>query len=86
MSFRRQPGGGLPEIIEDGNTGFLVDEKTPEAWGDVIESLVDDPETMARCGQNGRALVLDRFSSETMVEATVNVYEEALSLKAAGKN
>jgi glycosyltransferase involved in cell wall biosynthesis len=77
--------GGLPEIIEDGNTGFLVDEKTPEAWGDVIESLVDDPETMARCGQNGRALVLDRFSSETMVDETVNVYEEALSLKAAGK-
>lgn len=77
--------GGIPEIIEDGNTGFLVDRKTPEAWGDAIESIVDDPERMVRCGQHGKALVLDRFSSETMVNATVNVYEEALSLKAAGK-
>jgi hypothetical protein len=40
---------------------------------------------MVRCGRNGKALVLDRFSSEAMVNATVNVYEEALSLKAAGK-
>jgi glycosyltransferase involved in cell wall biosynthesis len=77
--------GGLPEIIEHGATGFLVDKQTPEAWGDAIESIVDDPERMVRCGQNGKAFVLDRFSSETMVSATANVYEEALSLKAAGK-
>jgi glycosyltransferase involved in cell wall biosynthesis len=77
--------GGLPEIIEDGDTGFLIDNKTPEAWGNAIESIVDDPERMVRCGRNGKALVLDRFSSEAMVNATVNVYEEALSLKAARK-
>jgi glycosyltransferase involved in cell wall biosynthesis len=77
--------GGLPEIIEDGDTGFLVEKKSPEAWGDAIESIVDDPERMVRCGQNGKALVLDRFSSETMVNATVDVYEEALSLQATGE-
>ena len=77
--------GGLPELIENGGTGFLVDDKTPEAWGDAIESVVDDPERMVRCGRNGKALVLERFSLEAMVDATVNVYEEAISLKAAGK-
>jgi glycosyltransferase involved in cell wall biosynthesis len=77
--------GGLPELIENGDTGFLIDEKTPEAWGDAIESVVDEPERMVRCGRNGRALVLERFSLEAMVNATVNVYEEAMSLKTAGK-
>jgi len=72
--------GGLPEMIEEGDTGFLIDKKTPEAWANAIESIVDDPERMIRCGQNGKALVLNRFSSEAMVNATVDVYEEALSL------
>lgn len=74
--------GGLPEIIDEGDTGFLIDEKTPEAWANAIESIVDDPERMVRCGQNGRALVLDKFSSEAMVDATANVYEQAMGLKA----
>jgi glycosyltransferase involved in cell wall biosynthesis len=72
--------GGLPEMIEEGDTGFLIEKKTPEAWANAIESIVDDPERMIRCGQNGKALVLNRFSSEAMVNATVDVYEEALSL------
>lgn len=77
--------GGLPEMIEEGNTGFLMDERTPEAWANAIESIVDDPEDMARCSQNARALVLDKFSSEAMVGATIDVYEEALSQKAAAR-
>lgn len=77
--------GGLPEIIEEGNTGFLIEKTTPEAWTNAIETIVDNPEGMVRCGQNGRSLVLDKFSSEAMVNATINVYEEALNLKAARK-
>ncbi len=49
------PAGGIPEVIEDEKTGFLVPEATPEALAAKIRELVTgDPATLQRVAANAR--------------------------------
>jgi glycosyltransferase involved in cell wall biosynthesis len=70
--------GGLPEIIEDGETGFLVDPTDPEALAGAISTLLADPDLRARMGAAGRARVTSLFSVERMVEEHVALYRDLL--------
>jgi starch synthase len=76
--------GGIPEIVEDGETGYLVDydETAPDAFGrdlaDRMEQLLDDPELAARMGAAGRRHVVERFSWPAIADRTVELYESLL--------
>jgi glycosyltransferase involved in cell wall biosynthesis len=43
---------GIPEVLEDGAVGLLVEENTPESWRAGVCALLDDP---ARCAALGLA-------------------------------
>jgi glycosyltransferase involved in cell wall biosynthesis len=68
--------GGLPEVVEDGVTGFLV------APGDVNElrgrlaQLLSDRRLAARLGRNARERVLDTFTWEACAERCLAAYSE----------
>src|SRR5579863_1972560 len=67
--------GGLPEVVEDGKTGFLVtdgDFKKP------VRRLLEDPALTARMSRAGRERVEREFSVEGMVEKTMRAYREVL--------
>jgi len=68
--------GGVPEIMEDGVTGYLVPPRNPEALTDRILLLLREPEVAVRIGQAGRARVEDAFDLETMVREYESLYEE----------
>lgn len=51
--------GGIPDIISDGETGYLVESDSPEALAGRLESLITDPELMRNMGRAGH----DRFVS-----------------------
>jgi glycosyltransferase involved in cell wall biosynthesis len=59
--------GGLPEIINDGITGWLVDPKVPEELADRIQSLVENPQQATQMGSAGRLRILQNFTVERMV-------------------
>jgi glycosyltransferase involved in cell wall biosynthesis len=69
--------GGIPEIIEDGRTGLLVDN-TPAAIASAMRRMLDDPEFAAACGERGRQLVKEKFSVAAMVQNTLRVYRQVL--------
>ena len=46
--------GGIPEAIRDGDTGFLVEERSPAALGDKIESLLGSGGALERVSRNAR--------------------------------
>jgi len=48
---------GIPEIITDNKTGFLVTERDVDGLASKLESLLTDPELRARMGREGRAAV-----------------------------
>lgn len=71
--------GGLPEIIEDGETGFLVDPTDPDALARAISALLDDPGLRARMGKAGRARVASLFSVDRMVDEHLALYRDLLT-------
>jgi glycosyltransferase involved in cell wall biosynthesis len=46
--------GGIPEIIEDGHTGFLVPHSDPAAAAEVLQKLITDAELRQRLAEEGR--------------------------------
>ena len=67
--------GGIPEVIEDGETGLLCDPRQPKSLRRVIERLAKDEAKRKQLGDNGRNFVAESFSWERMYDR----YEAYLS-------
>ena len=52
---------GVPELIEDGVNGLLVEADDQHALGDALKRLITDPELRQQLGNAGRAVVHNRF-------------------------
>ncbi len=70
--------GGLPELVRQGETGFLVEPRDPRGLADALLRLLADREARRQLGHNGRLLATQQFSSESMVDQTCRVYEDIL--------
>jgi glycosyltransferase involved in cell wall biosynthesis len=68
--------GGLPEIIDDGVTGFAVDAQQPELLAKTIKSLACDPTLIKTMGEAGRNRILTQFSLERFIAQFARVIEE----------
>ena len=55
---------GVPEMVVDGETGFLVSEKNPAELADAIGKLLGNHELAADLGSNGREVALRKFATE----------------------
>jgi len=66
--------GGNPEVVVDGDTGFLVEAQSPQAIADGIIRLLRDKSSAARMGERGRARALERFSFRATVEQYQRLY------------
>jgi glycosyltransferase involved in cell wall biosynthesis len=69
--------GGIPEVIDDGETGLLVPPHDPLALASAIVRLLTDEALRLRMGEAGLARVASRFSVEQMVKGTLAAYERA---------
>ena len=70
-------GGGVPEFIEDGVTGFLVPPRDPDALAEALQKLIANPELRRRMGRAGREKALREFTLDRMLRETERVYREA---------
>ena len=71
--------GGVPEIIEDGITGMLVEPDRPEQIVDRVLLLLGNKEIREKIGQKAREVVRKRFSVTPYVKAMETAFKEALS-------
>lgn len=77
--------GGLPELVQEGETGHLVPVGDAAAMASAIVSLLKDPSRRARFGAAGRARVEAAFTVERMVRATLDAYSALAGMpRAAG--
>jgi glycosyltransferase involved in cell wall biosynthesis len=67
--------GGIPEVVQDGKTGFLVPPRDHQAMADAIVRLLKDAGLRRGMGEAGLARANAAFSAERMVQGTLRVYE-----------
>jgi L-malate glycosyltransferase len=67
--------GGIPELVEAGRTGVLVEPRDHAAMAREIVRLLKDDELRRQMGEAARTRVAERFTVERMVAETAAVYE-----------
>ncbi|HEV7966502.1 MAG TPA: glycosyltransferase family 4 protein [Candidatus Acidoferrales bacterium] len=67
--------GGIPEVLEDGKNGLLVQDLDPVAFSSSIARLMAHPDEAIRLGKAARETAMERFSANQMVEDTLRLYE-----------
>lgn len=70
--------GGIPEAIKNGETGFLVPPKNPEALTGAINDLLADPRKRKEMGEKAKRRALQLFDVERMVKEYSNMYDECI--------
>ena len=68
--------GGSPELVVDGESGFVVPIKDPQALADAFEKLYRDPELKNRMGEAATQRIASEFTNEDTVRKTIALYEE----------
>jgi len=75
--------GGVPDVVDDGETGFLVGPGDTHALAERLELLARDPERRAAMGASGRERVLRRYAVERLVDDVDGLYRELLATTSA---
>ena len=70
--------GGLLDLVDNGRTGILVPPCDPDALGQAITSLVNDPARAHRLGAEARTDIASRFGFDRMVHAFEDLYETGM--------
>lgn len=74
--------GGVPDLIEDGVHGLLVDPQDPPALARAIGGLLGDPGRRARLGEAARERQRAEFELTVMVRRVEELYEELFARSA----
>jgi glycosyltransferase involved in cell wall biosynthesis len=67
--------GGVPELVEDGTTGYLIDPADVDQLAERISLLYHDRMLRDRLGLAAQMVVREKFSLDAMVEKTLKAYE-----------
>lgn len=70
--------GGIPEVVDDGVTGKLVDPEAPAQLAEAIISLLKEPHLLYEMGSAGRQQLLERFTYVQMAKQFAAVYRQVI--------
>jgi glycosyltransferase involved in cell wall biosynthesis len=67
---------GMPEIVINNKTGILVNPKDLKGLAEAVLYLLNNPEKAKELGENGRMLVLERFTMANHTKSMIDIYAE----------
>ena len=73
--------GGIPELMRDKETGFLIEKGDHEDWINKLTLLINDKDLATSMGNSGRKFVEDNFSWERMAKGFLEVVQENIDKK-----
>jgi glycosyltransferase involved in cell wall biosynthesis len=78
--------GGIPELIEDGHTGYLVAPADSDALAERIMFALGDEAGRSAIAARGCEFVMKRFSMAKMVKAVEKLYDELYTTRKSESN
>jgi len=73
--------GAIPDLVEDGVTGFLVPQRDAVALADKLEVLINDSDLRQRMGSAGRARYEAQFTLERLERRMVDILNQVAEKK-----
>src|SRR3972149_897016 len=70
---------GIPEVVLDGKSGFLVPERDVDALSEKLDYLIRNPELWPEMGRYGRKFVEERYDIHKLNQRLVKIYEALLT-------
>lgn len=70
--------GGVPEVVADGESGYLSDIGDVEKMAEDTIKLIRDEELRRSFGKRGRELAIERYSTEKIIPEYIAFYEKVL--------
>ena len=68
--------GGVPEMVQNGVTGFLVPEHQPSPLADALSRLLVEPALASSLGETGRQRASERFAIDKSVQALRGLFQQ----------
>ena len=68
--------GGIPEIMKDGETGFLVEKGDAGGWVEKLSLLTNDEQKRKDMGEEGRRFVVENFNWNRIAREFLDILEE----------
>jgi colanic acid/amylovoran biosynthesis glycosyltransferase len=70
---------GIPELVADGESGFLVEERNADELAGRLLSLVENPQEWPAMGERGRTIVEAQFDIDALNRDLVRLYDDVIS-------
>lgn len=77
--------GGIPEVVNDGETGFMSEVGNVEKMSEDAIFLLENDQIRAEFGRKGRELAISRYSTSMIIPQYINFYEKIVSKSKAQK-
>jgi colanic acid/amylovoran biosynthesis glycosyltransferase len=69
---------GIPELVQDGKTGFLVPERDVDALAEKLEYIIEHPETWPIIGHAGRRFIEEHYNIDKLNDQLIVIYHKLL--------
>lgn len=73
------PVGGIPEAVEDGVNGFLIQPGDAKALAEKIDILASDKELREKMGQKSYEIAKEKFDINVIIRQLQGIYDELLT-------
>jgi glycosyltransferase involved in cell wall biosynthesis len=73
------PEGGIPDMVEEGENGFIVSQKDAEALADKLEELIKDPQKRKEMGQKGYEKYQRAFTLQVFEERFTDILKKIIA-------
>ncbi|RHW37272.1 glycosyltransferase family 4 protein [Neobacillus notoginsengisoli] len=71
--------GGLPEVVIEGKTGYVVPKENPQQLANMFKKLIEDPLLRQQMGQRGVAHVHDHYNWTDNANGMIKLYKQTLN-------
>jgi glycosyltransferase involved in cell wall biosynthesis len=72
---------GMPYMVHDGETGFLVNPDQPDDIALCIEKILKNRDLAQQMGERSKTIAMDRYHPDRVAQRTRDVYLRALSIR-----